>query len=133
MSSAVRVGWSASSATYTYTLPATDVTTFEVLSFRVAQTNASPPNPAAAGQEFQVQLQSGATVRATYTGQFDPIPKPYQRVGSIHNVMSTVRIPLHSFIMNNSGLALNSIDSIVFRFTNPATGEVYVDDVEFSR
>ena len=130
---AVRVGWSAGSATYTWTLAPTDVSTFEVLSARIAQTNAAPPNPVSGGQEFRVQLQSGATVRATYTGQFDAIPKPYDRVVTDHNVMTTVRIPLHSFIMNNSGLPLTSIDTVVFQFMNPATGEIYVDDVEFSR
>ena len=130
---AVRVGWSAGTATYTWTMPASDVSTFEVISFRAAQTNAVPPNPVSAGQEFKVQLQSGATVRATYTGQFDAIPKPYDRAGSDQNVMTTVRIPLHSFIMNNSGLPLTSIDTVVFQFTNPTTGEIYVDDVEFSR
>lgn len=131
--SAVRVGWSAGSATYTWTMAAMDVSSFEVLSFRAAQTNLAPPNPMSGGQELQVQLQSGATVRATYTGQFDPIPKPYVRPGTDHNVMTTVRIPLHSFIMNNSGLPLTGIDTIVFRFTNPTTGEINVDDVEFSR
>jgi hypothetical protein len=130
--SAVRVGWSAGTATYTYTMPAADVSSFEVVSFRVAQTTAAPPNPVTGNQEFQVQLQSGATVRATYTGLFDPIPKPYDRPGP-HTIMSTVRIPLHSFIMNNSGLPLTSIDTVVFRFTYPTTGEIYVDDVEFSR
>ncbi|HUR82112.1 MAG TPA: hypothetical protein VM733_15205 [Thermoanaerobaculia bacterium] len=130
--SAVRVGWSAGNATYTWTMAATDVSTFEVVSFRVAQSTAAPPNPMSGSQEFQVQLQSGATVRATYTGQFDSIPKPYDRPGP-HTVMSTVRIPLHSFIMNNSGLSLTGIDTVVFRFTNPSTGEIYVDDVEFSR
>lgn len=130
---AVRVGWSAGDATYTWTLAPTDVSSFEVVSFRVAQTNAVPPNPVSGGQEFRVQLQSGATVRGTYTGQFDAIPKPYDRAGSDNNVMSTVRIPLHSFIMNNSGLPLTSIDTVVFQFTNPTTGEIYVDDVEFSR
>lgn len=130
---AVRIGWSAGSATYTWTMAPADVSTFEVVSFRVAQTNAAPPNPVSGSQELKVQLQSGATVRATYTGQFDAIPKPYDRFGTDLNVMTTVRIPLHSFIMNNSGLPLTGIDTVVLQFTNPTTGEIYVDDVEFSR
>jgi hypothetical protein len=47
--------------------------------------------------------------------------------------MTTVRVPLHSFIVNNSGLTLNNVDTIRFRFNNPATGNIYVDDIEFSR
>ena len=57
-----------------------------------------------------------------------PHPQGYNLV-----VMTTVRVPLHSFIMNNSGLTLTSVDTIRFRFSSPATGELYVDDVEFSR
>jgi hypothetical protein len=67
-------------------------------------------------------------------GQFDLIPPRYTHPqGVVHTVMTTVRVPLHSFIMNNSGLDLASIDTIRFIFTSPATGELYVDDVEFSR
>ena len=35
--------------------------------------------------------------------------------------------------MNNSGLTLNNVDTIRFKFFWPSTGELYVDDVEFSR
>ena len=47
--------------------------------------------------------------------------------------MTTVRIPLHSFILNNSDVALDNIDTVEFIFLNPTEGEIYVDDVEFSR
>jgi hypothetical protein len=80
-----------------------------------------------------VELVGGGNTKAVYAGKFDAIPKPYDRVGSDHNVMTTVRIPLHSFIMNQSGVTLNNLDTIRFKFLSPASGEIYVDDVEFSR
>jgi hypothetical protein len=130
---AVRLGWNASGQTYTYSIAPTDVSGFEVLSFRVAQTNAAV-NPTT-GQEFQVRLTGGGNNRLTYTGLFDRIPKPYDRGWgpSNQNVMTTVRIPLHSFIMNNSNVALTAIDKVEFIFANPNQGEIYIDDVEFSR
>jgi hypothetical protein len=132
---AVQVGWSAGTPTLTYTVPAgqRDTTGMEVLSFRVARTHAAT-NPAG-NQDFQVELVGGGNARATYASRFDLIPPPYNNpeVSPDHTVMTTVRIPLHSFIMNKSNVTLNDIDTIRFRFTAPAQGEVYVDDIEFSR
>lgn len=130
-----RIGWPAAGATVTYAVPAgqQDATGFEVLSFRVAQTTAAA-NPAGANQNFQVELVGGGVTRAVYVGQFDLIPPRYLHPqGLAHTVMTTVRVPLHSFIMNNSGLALDAVDTIRFRFSSPASGELHVDDVEFSR
>jgi hypothetical protein len=129
---AVRLNWSSSNTRYTYTFsPGQDASAFEVLAFRAAQTNNSV-NPTT-GQEFRVNLIGGGKQRAVYIGRFDPIPPPYNRPGTDHNVMTTVRIPLHSFILNNSGVTLDNIDTVEFIFTNPSQGEVYIDDVEFSR
>jgi len=141
---AVLINWSNTTARYTYTVPLSkrDTSSFEELSFRVAQTNNSV-NPVT-GQEFQVKLVGGGKEKAVYTGRFDEIPKPYDRkiddnLGHVtgdaidHNVMTTVRIPLHSFITNNSGVTLNNVDTVQFLFMYPSQGEIYVDDVEFSR
>ena len=48
-------------------------------------------------------------------------------------LMTTIRVPLHSFIMNNSGVTLNNIDTVRIKFNALTQGEVYVDDIEFSR
>jgi hypothetical protein len=133
--SVTQLGWPASGATVTYTVPAgqRDATGFEALSFRVAQTTAAA-NPAGTNQNVQVELVGGGVTRAVWAGQFDLIPPRYPHPeGSVHTVMTTVRVPLHSFIMNNSGLTLNDVDTVRFRFASPATGDLYVDDVEFSR
>jgi hypothetical protein len=128
-----RLTWSTAGQAYAYSITPTDISGFEVLALRAAQTNAAV-NPAT-GQEFAVQLTGGGNNRLTYTGLFDPIPKPYDRgLGAGNqNVMTSVRIPLQSFIMNNSHVDLTAIDKIEFIFSNPSQGEIYVDDVEFSR
>ena len=129
---AIRLNWNSSNTRYTYTFsPGQNASGFEVLAFRAAQTN-NTVNPTT-GQEFRVNLIGGGKQRAVYTGRFDPIPPPYNRSGTDHNVMTTVRIPLHSFILNNSDVALDNIDTVEFIFLNPTQGEIYVDDVEFSR
>lgn len=133
LTNAVRLGWNSSSGVYTYTVPSgsRDITGFQVLSFRAAQTNATV-NPSS-GQEFRVELIGGGNTRAVYTGRFDQIPAPYNRSGPDHNVMTTVRIPLQAFIVNRSGVTLNNVDTVRFRFSNPGQGEIFLDDLEFSR
>jgi hypothetical protein len=130
-----RIGWPGSGATVTFAVPVgqRDATGFEVLAFRVAQTTAAA-NPANTNQDFQVELVGGGVTRAVYVGQFDVVPPRYPHPkGAVHTVMTTIRVPLHSFIMNSSGLTLSSVDTIRFRFFYPSTGEINVDDVEFSR
>ncbi|MFV2044690.1 MAG: hypothetical protein ACC700_15825 [Anaerolineales bacterium] len=129
---AVTLGWSSSGAEYTYALSGFDASPYEVLSFRAAQTN-SGTNPASGSQEFRIELRSGTKMKAVFINRFDPIPQPYNRLGGDHNVMNTVRIPLHSFIMNKTEVDLTNLDSIRFLFSNPSQGEIYVDDIEFSR
>lgn len=133
---ALELTWNAAGGTLTYTLPAPeDVSSFEALTFRVAQKD-SPLNPAAGTQDVLVELVGGGNTKGVFVARFDLIPVRYDHptYGSYeHEVMTTVRIPLHSFIMNNSGVALESIDTVRFRFNNPSQGNINVDDVEFSR
>jgi len=136
---ALRVGWTAGTAQLTYTLPAAlrDASAYEVLSFRVAQTN-SADNPATGSQGFMVELVGGGHTKATYSGLHGEIPKPYAHLGLgpsplFQDVMTTLRIPLHSFILNHAGVTLGAVDTVRFTFSYPGQGEIYVDDIEFSR
>ncbi|RKG60749.1 hypothetical protein D7X30_07450 [Corallococcus sp. AB011P] len=134
----VRANWTAGTATATFTVPVgqRDASAYEVLSFRVAQ-RVSPLNPATGSQDFRVELVGGGNTKATSTVLFDDIPKPYTHPyvnwGFQHMVLTTVRIPLHTFIMNGNGVTLNNIDTVRLRFNSPSTGDIHVDDVEFSR
>jgi len=133
---ALAIEWNSPGAELSYTVPLADrdVSSFEVLSFRVTQTN-STLNPASDDQDFRVELVGGGNTKATYVSSFDRIPKPYDHPYylSDHTLMTTVRIPLHSFIINNSGVTLDDIDTVRFVFSDPIEGEIYVDDIEFSR
>jgi hypothetical protein len=133
---ALQVTWTSTGGELSYPLPPAqrDASSFEVLSFRVTQTN-SALNPPTGPQDFTVELRGGGVTRAFFSRRFGTIPKPYNHPypSLNHTVMTTVRIPLHSFILNRSGLTLEDVDTIRFRFSNPSTGEIYVDDIEFSR
>jgi hypothetical protein len=129
---AIQGGWPSGTAQVTYSIPATNASSFQVLSFRVAQTN-SATNPVTGNQNFFIELVGGGMTKGTFVGNFGPIPKPYNHSGTFQNVMTTIRIPLQSFIMNNSGVTLNNIDTVRIRFLSPIQGEIYVDDIEFSR
>lgn len=134
---AVRMTWSASTAEATYSIPAgpqRDVTPFEVMSLRAAQSDATT-NPTTGSQDFLVELRGGGQVRGVFVTRFDDVPRPYDHPtkSDDHNVMTTVRIPLHSYILNRSNVTLNDIDTVKLRFLNPSQGEIYVDDIEFSR
>ncbi|TFG52452.1 MAG: hypothetical protein E4H37_05935 [Gemmatimonadales bacterium] len=129
------VAWSSSTGELTRTVPAAqrDASTYEVLALRAAQTW-SAANPATGSQDFQIELTGGGKTKGIYIARFYPLPKPYAHpYGLAHTLLTTVRIPLHSYIMNNAGVTLDDIDTIRFRFFSPSTGELYVDDIEFSR
>lgn len=132
---AVRIGWPSGSATVTFAVPPAqrDASGHEVIALRAAQTDA-PTNPAIGGQDFQLELLGGGATKAVFVGQFDPIPQPYDSPwGFDFEMMTVVRVPLHSFIMNNAAVTLDDIDTVRMRFLSPTTGEINVDDIEFSR
>ena len=133
---ATLVTWPTSSGVVTYTVPAAqrDASTFEVLSFRAAQASTMMGGVTAANVNFRIELVGGAVTRGVYVGQFDLLPPRYLHPeGNVHTVMTTVRIPLHSFIMNNSGLPLGSIETIRLSIFSPTAGAIHVDDIEFAR
>ena len=133
---------------YSYTFPdSIDATKYEVLSFRTAWTNNS--FNANYDQELLISLTGGGEESVIYTSRFNPIPPPYEIPSpDKFPVMTTVRIPLHSFILNNQRVKLDDITQVKFSFYNPALvdtnlpgihfinprqGEIYIDDIEFSR
>lgn len=135
MTRALRVDW-AGEGTLSYPLPPElrDLRGYQTLALRVAQTN-SPSNPVSVGQDFIVELVGGGRVQAHSVCRFGQVPVPYQLPLLLepHNVMTTVRLPLASFVMTPSGPPLSSIDTIRLRFRQPLQGELYVDDIELAR
>ncbi|MFH2007118.1 MAG: hypothetical protein ABI333_11075 [bacterium] len=62
-----------------------------------------------------------------------PYPHPYRPVDDPHNIMNSVRIPLQSFVVGGSGVDLSHVDKVRLYFCIPTNGEIYLDDIEFSR
>src|SRR6185436_9751522 len=103
-----------------------DLRSFRALSLRVAQTN-SDVNPVRLGQEFVVELLGEGRSQAYSIVRFGEIPVPYRHpfLEAPHNVMTTVRLPLGSFIAGPDGPPLSNIDTIRLRFAHPLQGDIY--------
>jgi hypothetical protein len=79
----------------------------------------------------------GGKSRAIRVSTFTDIPYPYVRgyADLIKSALKTVRIPLVSFTIANLGahdVDLTNIQSVSFEFNADATGELEIDDIEFS-
>ncbi len=147
------VAWDAVGGTYTTPFGAGNVSVFRVLSFRAAQRFdvARNPNPAglAAGavQDLTVRLTDSAGRAARVrAGTVATIPFPWKRpTGPLppagtgeggetlnKSALRTIRLPLSAFKDANSALDLTSVVSITFELDQRATGELAIDDIEFS-
>ena len=115
-----------------------DVSGYSVLSFRVTQKIDSPHNAANQDQNFRVALKdSSNNERAVRVSAFAKIPFPDHR--STHtwskSALSTVRIPLTAYTIVCAGqpkVDLQNVVSLAFIFSEKATGEIEIDNIEFS-
>ena len=123
--------WSKRTSWIRYGLKDKDLTKFKVISLRAAQTSCVC-NSVAKDQDFDVELsdhEKKGKPKSVPISRFGRIPKPYED-GSLR-VMTTVRIPLSAF--ERLGVKLDNVDMLSLKFKGPDQGELYVDDVEFSR
>jgi hypothetical protein len=115
-----------------------NVTSFQVVSVRITQKNGSASNPANLPQDIYVTLQSGnGNSRSIRAAAFGEIPYPDQRYYSQYtkSAMRTVRIPLTSFtiaVINTVPVDLTDVVSVTIDFAAHPTGEIEVDNLEFS-
>jgi hypothetical protein len=115
-----------------------DVSGFSVVSFRVAQKVDSPHNPANQAQNLRVALKdSSNNERAVRVSAFSEIPFPDHRAKHTvsKSAMKTVRIPLASYTIVYAGqpkVDLKNIVSLSFVFSEKSTGEIDIDDIEFT-
>jgi hypothetical protein len=145
----LRLKWNAAAATYRSELPAgqRDILTWKFLSFRVAQKVGSAANPANQARDFRVRLSTagGGPSRAVRAGYFDTIPFPYKPEYRTANdgdeapntkaALRTVRIPLYAWTikcLNVPIVDLTNVESVSFEFDYDATGELEIDDIEFT-
>jgi Carbohydrate binding domain (family 11) len=115
-----------------------DVSGYSVLSFRVAQKVDSPHNPANQAQNLRVALKdSSNNERAVRVSAFSEIPFPDHRANHTlsKSAMKTVRIPLASYMIVYAGqpkVDLKNIASLSFVFSEKSTGEIDIDNIEFT-
>ncbi|HVM48818.1 MAG TPA: hypothetical protein VMU04_12375 [Candidatus Acidoferrum sp.] len=134
------IAWQSAAGIYLSRVPnaSKDVSGFEVLAFRVTQKYGSPQNPPNQAQDLFVRLTDGnGHSRALRASTFTDLPYPYVRgyTDLIKSALKSVRIPLTSFAIANLGqqdVDLTNIQSVSFEFDANSTGEIEVDDIEFS-
>jgi hypothetical protein len=134
------VAWASSTPLYTSQVPLAqkDVSSFGVISFRVTQKYGSAQNPANQPQDLFVRLTDhGGNSRRIRASQFAPIPYPFERGETTltKSAMSTVRIPLRSYTVENAGaqiVNMHDIDTVTFELAAKPTGEIEIDEIEFS-
>jgi dienelactone hydrolase len=135
------IAWQSMAGIYLSQVPAADkdVSGYAVLAFRVTQKYGSPQNPAHHAQDLFVRLtDGGGKSRAIRVSTFTDVPYPYERgyAELIKSALKTVRIPLISYTIANLGaqdVDLTNLQSVSFEFDADATGEIEIDDIEFSQ
>jgi hypothetical protein len=134
------IAWATINGVYLSQVPAVakDVSAYRALSFRVTEKYGSAQNPAGQARDLFVRLtDTNGKSRAIRVSVFTDIPYPYVRGYSalIKSAMKTASIPLASFHIANLGaqdVDLTTIKSVSFEFDADATGEIEIDDIEFT-
>lgn len=135
----LRLRWDSNGDELVFTLAAAaDVSAFSAISMRISQTEASAQNPVGQPQNLRVALRdAGGQERAVRSSAFGVIPYPDQRnnPATRKSAMTTIRIPLSAYTIVAAGapqVDLSQVVSVKLRFTEIATGEIDVDDIEFT-
>jgi hypothetical protein len=136
----MRLRWDNLGDKLVFNIPPThkDVSGYSALSFRIAQKVDSPHNLTNQIQNLRIALKdSSNNERAVRVSAFERIPFPDYRWNHAlsKSAMNTIRIPLVSYTIVCAGqpkVDLENVVSLSFVFSEKQTGEVDIDDVEFS-
>jgi hypothetical protein len=127
--------WSAEMPSFREEIPPAqaDVSSFEYLSFRVAQVNDST-NSANNTMNFRVGLEDGNGSRIDIdVVSAGVIPFPYAHPLGAKSMMRTIRIPLACFALNGKKpLQMKKITAIDFTFDKLPKGTLAFDQIEFA-
>jgi hypothetical protein len=134
-----RLAW-ASGGRLEWAIPAgqRDVSSFGAVSVRIGQTADSASNPANQVQNLRVALRDGGGYeRAVRVGAFTVLPYPDVRLDNsvTKSALSTVRIPLTSYTIVCAGqpqVDLTNVVSLSLTFAETPTGEIDIDEIEFT-
>ena len=127
----LRLQWNASGARLLLTLdPGTvPMERYETLSLRVGQSTEAN-NTATRDQDFTLEVSSGSRTAAILASSLHRLLFPDVVFGAGKIVMQTLRLPVQQLV--EQGVEPRDIRSIAFLFNRPASGVVYVGDVQLS-
>ena len=136
----LKVRWNHAGDKLVFSIPPNhkNVSGYSVLSFRVTQKTDSTDNLANQPQNFRLALKDGSNnERAVRVSAFSEIPFPDHRSNHAlsKSAMNTVRIPLKSYRIVCAGMSqvnLDDITTLTFLFSEKVTGEIEIDNIEFS-
>jgi hypothetical protein len=127
----LRLEWSASGARLLLKLdPATvPLERYDTLSLRVGQSTEAK-NAANRDQDFTLEVSSGSRTAAVPASSLHRLLYPDVVFGAGKIVMQTLRLPVRQLVA--LGVEPRDIRQIAFLFNRPASGVVYVGDVQLS-
>ena len=135
-----RLAWDSGGDRLEWAIPAgqRNVSGFAAVGLRIGQRADSPSNPANQPQNLRVALRDGAgNERAVRVGAFSEVPYPDVRADNTltKSALLTVRIPLTSYTIVCAGqvqVDLTDVVSLALMFSEVPTGEVEIDELEFT-
>ncbi|HYR11396.1 MAG TPA: hypothetical protein VEQ60_26680, partial [Longimicrobium sp.] len=136
----LRLRWDNFGDRLEFTIPAAqkDVSAYTALSFRVSQVVDGVGNPLNQAQNFRVGLKDGANnLREVRVSPFGTVPFPDHRADHSlsKSAMCTIRIPLASYTIVCAGMPqvnLTDVTTLSFVFSEKGTGDIDIDDIEFT-
>jgi hypothetical protein len=127
----LRLEWSAAGARLLLRLDAGTVPAerYTTLSLRVGQSTEAK-NAANRDQDFTLEVASGSRTASIRASSLHRLIYPDLVFGASKVVMQTLRLPIQQLV--DLGVEPRDLRSIAFVFNGPATGVVYVGDVQLS-
>jgi hypothetical protein len=135
----LRLSWDTAGDELTFAVPAgqRNVTGFTTIGVRIGQVVNSAQNPPGI-QNLRVALRDGGgNERWIRAAAFQAIPQPAEAniVGNKKSAMTTLRIPLTAYTIVCAGAVqvdLTNVTTVKLQFSEISTGEIAVDEVEFT-
>ncbi len=136
----LRLGWDTTTDRVEFTVPAGqgDVSGFSAVSLSVTRVAGSLANPANDAQNLRVTLADGSgnerSIRVSEFGSIS-VAAAANNAANVKSAMTTIRIPLAAYTIVCAGtVPVNLADVVKVRldFTENPTGEIAVDNLEFS-
>jgi hypothetical protein len=127
----LRLDWSASGARLLLKLDPGTVPAerYKTLALRVGQSTEAK-NAANRDQDFTLEVSSGSRTASIQASSLHRLLYPDVVFGAGKIVMQTLRLPIQQLV--NLGVEPRDLRSIALLFNGPATGVVYVGDVQLS-